>query len=81
MEALHQTTHQPRTLSEFQLWEPNDDFKYEWNDGEIIQFTGMNKNQVYIASNNQKLVVRICSLTLSRSQIGWKFIKKTLDPT
>lgn len=55
MEALQQTTHQPHTLSEFQLWEPNDGFKYEWNDGEIIKFTGMNKNQVYIYQALNKL--------------------------
>lgn len=33
----------PRTLDEFQTWEPNDGFKYEWNDGELIKFTGINK--------------------------------------
>lgn len=38
----------PRTLSEFQNWEPNDGYKYEWNDGELIKFTGMNKLQVKI---------------------------------
>ena len=31
----------PRTLEEFLLWDPNDGFKYEWNDGELIKFTGM----------------------------------------
>lgn len=38
----------PHTLEEFIAWEPNDGFKYEWNDGEIIQFTGMQKEQFYI---------------------------------
>lgn len=38
----------PRTLEEFINWEPNDGFKYEWNDGEIIKFTGMQKEQFYI---------------------------------
>ena len=38
----------PKTLAEFMLWEPEDGHKYEWNDGELIQFTGMNKKQVYI---------------------------------
>ncbi|WP_435353017.1 Uma2 family endonuclease [Emticicia sp. SJ17W-69] len=38
----------PRTLAEFQDWEPNDGFKYEWNDGELIQFTGMNNRQLKI---------------------------------
>lgn len=38
----------PATLQEFVEWEPNDGFKYEWNDGELIQFKGMDKKQVYI---------------------------------
>lgn len=38
----------PRTLEEFLVWEPNDGYKYEWNDGELIQFTGMKKEQLYI---------------------------------
>lgn len=38
----------PRTLEEFLAWEPNDGFKYEWNDGELIKFTGMKKEQLYI---------------------------------
>ncbi len=38
----------PRTLNEFLLWEPNDGYKYEWNDGEIIRFSGMKKEQFYI---------------------------------
>ena len=38
----------PKTLAEFMIWEPNDGFKYEWNDGELIKFDGMNKKQVYI---------------------------------
>lgn len=38
----------PRTLEEFLEWESNDGYKYEWNDGELIQFTGMKKEQLYI---------------------------------
>jgi Uma2 family endonuclease len=45
----------PKTLSEFMDWEPNDGFKYEWNDGELIKFTGMNKNQVYLFGVLSKL--------------------------
>jgi Uma2 family endonuclease len=45
----------PRTLEEFQNWEPNDGFKYEWNDGELIKFTGMDKKQVYIFATLSKL--------------------------
>ncbi|WP_435353304.1 Uma2 family endonuclease [Emticicia sp. SJ17W-69] len=45
----------PKTLAEFMLWEPNDGFKYEWNDGELIKFDGMNKKQVYIYNVLNKL--------------------------
>lgn len=48
----------PRTLEEFQTWEPNDGFKYEWNDGELIKFTGMNKKQLYIFHNLNSLFIR-----------------------
>jgi Uma2 family endonuclease len=48
MVAAKEITELPKTLAEFIDWEPNDGFKYEWNDGELIKFTGMNKTQVYI---------------------------------
>ena len=32
------STELPKTLAEFLEWEPEDGFKYEWNDGEIIKF-------------------------------------------
>jgi Uma2 family endonuclease len=38
----------PTTLEEFMAWEPEDGFKYEWNDGELIKFVGMNRKQVFI---------------------------------
>ncbi len=38
----------PTTLEEFMAWEPEDGFKYEWNDGELIKFVGMNKTQFHI---------------------------------
>ncbi len=38
----------PTTLEEFMAWEPEDGFKYEWNDGELIKFVGMNRKQFYI---------------------------------
>ncbi len=47
----------PRTLTEFQDWEPNDGFKYEWNDGELIQFTGMNKRQLKIYDTLLRLFI------------------------
>jgi Uma2 family endonuclease len=53
--TIETTEHLPRTLAEFMLWEPTDGYKYEWNDGELIQFTGMNKTQVYIYQVLNKL--------------------------
>jgi Uma2 family endonuclease len=38
----------PTTLEEFVAWEPEDGFKYEWNDGDLIKFVGMNRKQVFI---------------------------------
>ncbi|TAE31959.1 MAG: Uma2 family endonuclease [Cytophagales bacterium] len=36
----------PKTLDEFINWESTDGFKYEWNDGELIRFTGMKRNHL-----------------------------------
>ena len=47
----------PRTLEEFLVWEPTDGSKCEWNDGELVQFTGMKKRQYYIYSTLNKLFV------------------------
>ena len=38
----------PQTFDEFLNWEPLDGYKYEWNDGELIQFSGMKKKQYYV---------------------------------
>jgi Uma2 family endonuclease len=38
----------PQTLDEFLAWEPQDGFKYEWNDGKLIRFSGMKKKQYFI---------------------------------
>jgi Uma2 family endonuclease len=46
--SIEQHSVTPKTLPEFLEWEPEDGFKYEWNDGEIIQFNGMDKKQIYI---------------------------------
>ncbi|MPR33829.1 Uma2 family endonuclease [Salmonirosea aquatica] len=48
----------PQSLETFLDWEPNDGFKYEWDDGEIIQFTGMNKEQAYIYGILSRLFFR-----------------------
>lgn len=38
----------PTTLEEFMVWESEDGFKYEWNDGDLIKFVGMNRKQIFI---------------------------------
>lgn len=38
----------PQTLDQFLNWEPADGFKYEWNNGEIIRFSGMKKKQYFV---------------------------------
>jgi Uma2 family endonuclease len=49
----------PRTLAEFKLWEqPEDGYKYEWNDGELIRFTGMNKKQIGIFNLLNRLFIK-----------------------
>ncbi|PWK27937.1 Uma2 family endonuclease [Arcicella aurantiaca] len=48
MVTENQIQNYPSTFAEFLLWEPEDGYKYEWNDGELICFTGMNKKKVYI---------------------------------
>ena len=45
----------PQTLDEFLDWEPVDGYKYEWNDGELIRFSGMKKKQYFIYNGLSKL--------------------------
>ncbi len=45
----------PQSLEAFLDWEPNDGLKHEWDDGEIITFTGMKKEQFYIFNRLNKL--------------------------
>ena len=56
----NKTIEKPRTLAEFLVWEQeqNDGFKYEWNDGELIKFSGMNKKQAYIFEILNRLFIR-----------------------
>ena len=42
------TLTRPQTLDQFLDWESTDGFKYEWNGGELIRFSGMKKKQYYI---------------------------------
>ena len=43
-----QNTRLPENIEQFLQWEPNDGFKYEWNDGEIIKFEKMNKKHLVL---------------------------------
>ena len=47
----------PTTLEEFMAWEPEDGFKYEWNDGELIKFVGMNRKYFRIFSILNRLFI------------------------
>jgi Uma2 family endonuclease len=50
MTTAVETSSTPRTLAEFLLWEPNDGFKYEWNDGGLIKFHYMNRQLLSLIS-------------------------------
>ncbi|TAG17005.1 MAG: Uma2 family endonuclease [Cytophagia bacterium] len=56
----------PRTLAEFENWEPNDSFKYEWNDGEIIKFEGIKSKHLYLIGNLSELFDK----TIAKKQRG-----------
>jgi len=45
----------PQTLEQFLDWEPEDGFKYEWNDGDLIRFSGIKKKQYYVYDILSKL--------------------------
>ena len=47
----------PTTLEEFMVWESEDGFKYEWNDGDLIKFVGMNRTQFHIFSILNRLFI------------------------
>jgi Uma2 family endonuclease len=45
------STYRPKTLSAFRNWQPEDGFKYEWNQGTIEKRSKINFNQLFIAEN------------------------------
>jgi Uma2 family endonuclease len=53
----------PHTLEEFLVWEPNDGFKYEWNDGEIIKTEKMKKKHLALIRRLQQLFFHTISFT------------------
>jgi Uma2 family endonuclease len=55
MTRATESTNLPRTLAEFIEWESNDGFKYEWNDGELIRFSGMKKKHLKLIKKLSRL--------------------------
>ena len=51
LETQPKTSALPTTFGEFLRFEPTDGFKYEWNDGELIKFTGMKRKHLRIIQN------------------------------
>jgi Uma2 family endonuclease len=45
------SSYRPKTLSAFRNWQPEDGYKYEWNQGVIEKQSKMNFNQLFIAEN------------------------------
>jgi len=66
IQASQNITQLPQTFEEFLIWEPNDGFKYEWNDGELIKFTGMKKKQYYIYDVLNQLFFEKAILSMAR---------------
>jgi Uma2 family endonuclease len=48
----------PHTLEEFLNWDSNDGFKYEWNDGEVIRFTGMKRKHLLLMRRLNRLFLK-----------------------
>ena len=48
----------PQTLEEFMVWEPNDGYKYEWNDGEVVRFERMKKKHLNLLRTLGTLFLR-----------------------
>jgi Uma2 family endonuclease len=58
MIIVKDTVQLPGTLEEFLDFEPNDGFKYEWNDGELIKFTGMNRKHLRLIKKLNRLFLK-----------------------
>jgi Uma2 family endonuclease len=55
IETISNVAQLPRTLAEFMNWEPEDGFKYEWNDGELIKFENMKKKHLMLINKLYRL--------------------------
>lgn len=73
MIAEKETLNIPRTFEEFMNWESSDGFKYEWNDGELIKFTGMKQQQWYVYDILTRFFVKKGYLEIG----NWKFNCRT----
>lgn len=56
----------PTTFEEFLRFEPADGFKYEWNDGELIRFSGMKRKHLRII----QALSRLFDKTIAHQQGG-----------
>ena len=52
-----QTPALPQTFDDFQVWEPEDGVKYEWNDGDVIRFSGLKPKHYFIYAALNKLFI------------------------
>lgn len=48
----------PATFQEFLRFEPTDGFKYEWNDGELIKFSGVKRKHLKLIKHLNRLFLQ-----------------------
>lgn len=58
LQAQPQTATLPSTFDEFLRFESEDGFKYEWNDGELIQFARMKRKHLQLIKRLNRLFLR-----------------------
>ncbi|MFD2569764.1 Uma2 family endonuclease [Spirosoma soli] len=58
LNASSQAVALPTTFEEFLRFEPNDGYKYEWNDGELIRFSGMKRKHLQLIKRLNRLFIR-----------------------
>ena len=58
MVQLKNDKSKPGNLNEFLLWEPNDGFKYEWFDGEIIKSEKRNRKHLKLIKKLARLFLK-----------------------
>jgi Uma2 family endonuclease len=56
----------PKTLAEFEQWQPTDGYKYEWNDGELIKFEGMKRKHLKLV----RALTELFDTTKAKKQRG-----------